>query len=249
MRLKEFITEIKIPEEIPKSVENDIIEFLLDRIMIRGRGFPGPWKKHKLLFKEFNANYSGKYPRQAFLYTICRTYSDVQKKIDFALEGYEIVNGRLNDVSSNVFNFPDQLQILDVSLAPPIGRISEVYIQDQKFSKFEDWLPHECKKLTITDSQITSLSGIDKFVKKCNKFIFEDNQKLITSGVLSLLKIEGLRSVEIHDRFNKHVGNDGLSIYGKLNRILNFHLQTGRPDILECQSDLLDAGLQDYAKV
>ena len=82
-------------------------------------------------------------------------------------------------------------------------------------------------------NNLTSLAGIHKIVKEIHGFAnFYDNP--IKSNVLGLMRIKGLTRVILA---NKQVEN-----------ILNKYL-TGDRDIIKCQSELLDAGLEEYAKL
>ena len=82
-------------------------------------------------------------------------------------------------------------------------------------------------------NNLTSLAGIHKIVKEIHGFAnFYDNP--IKSNVLGLMRIKGLTRVILD---NKQVEN-----------ILNKYL-TGDRDIIKCQSELLDAGLEEYAKL
>ena len=81
-------------------------------------------------------------------------------------------------------------------------------------------------------NNLTSLAGIHKIIKEIHGCAnFESNP--IKSSVLGLMRIKGLTRVFLD---NKQV------MY-----ILNKYL-AGDRDIIKCQSELLDAGLEEYAK-
>jgi hypothetical protein len=83
------------------------------------------------------------------------------------------------------------------------------------------------------NNKLTSLAGIHKIVKEihgCADF----NGNLIKSNVLGLMRIKGLTRVFLD---NEQVEN-----------ILNKYLKGDR-DIIKCQSELLDAGLEEFAKL
>lgn len=85
-----------------------------------------------------------------------------------------------------------------------------------------------------------SFEGINKTLKSCKK-IFLDNM-LIESHILGLLEVEDLKYVSLI--------NPG-SMHGDMIRaleILNKHLSRNK-DIFECQSDLIEAGLDRYAEI
>ena len=82
------------------------------------------------------------------------------------------------------------------------------------------------------NNKLTSLAGIHKIIKEIHGYAdFENNP--IKSSVLGLMRIKGLTRVFLD---NKQV------MY-----ILNKYL-AGDRDIIKCQSELLDAGLEEYAK-
>ena len=83
---------------------------------------------------------------------------------------------------------------------------------------------------------LTSLSGLDKVVPY--KVIGFENPQLIKSNVLSLLRIKQLVNIDLAGSFD-----DNLEWF----HILDNHLED--KDILQCQEDLIDAGLKDYAKL
>ena len=84
-----------------------------------------------------------------------------------------------------------------------------------------------------TNNKLTSLAGIHKIIKEIHGYAdFENNP--IKSSVLGLMRIKGLTKVYLD---NKQVMD-----------ILNKYLEGDR-DIIRCQSELLDAGLEEFAKL
>ena len=82
-------------------------------------------------------------------------------------------------------------------------------------------------------NKLTSLAGIHKIIKEIHGYAdFENNP--IKSSVLGLMRIKGLTRVYLD---NKQVMD-----------ILNKYL-AGDRDIIKCQSELQDAGLEEYAKL
>jgi hypothetical protein len=82
-------------------------------------------------------------------------------------------------------------------------------------------------------NKLKSLAGIHKIIKEIHGFAdFRNNP--IKSNVLGLMRIKGLTMVYLD---NKQVQN-----------ILNKYL-AGDRDIIKCQSELQDAGLEEYAKL
>jgi hypothetical protein len=86
------------------------------------------------------------------------------------------------------------------------------------------------------DNKLTSLQNIHTYLKKMNGEFYADNNP-IKSHVLGLLLIEGCSLVDLD---NKDVES-----------ILNKYLPTtkSRQAVIECQKELIEAGLEEYAKL
>jgi hypothetical protein len=83
-----------------------------------------------------------------------------------------------------------------------------------------------------SNNQLTSLKDIHKYIKSIGgNFYLVRNP--IKSHVLGLLKIKGLKSVELDNK--------------EVEKILNKYLPEG--DILDCQQELIEAGLDEYAQL
>ena len=83
------------------------------------------------------------------------------------------------------------------------------------------------------NNKIASLHNIHKQIKHLNGY-FNAKSNPITSHVLGLLLIDGLKGVWM----------DHLQV----ETILNDHIQGDR-DIFACQEELIEAGLEDFAKL
>jgi hypothetical protein len=85
------------------------------------------------------------------------------------------------------------------------------------------------------DNQLTSLAGIHKIIKKMNAFLAYKND--IKSHVLGLLMIPGCKSVELDNE--------------EVEKILNKYLPNtgGNQVVMKCQTELIEAGYRDYAKL
>ena len=96
------------------------------------------------------------------------------------------------------------------------------------YDRIEFYLPH---------SKPFTLANIDKHLPAA-KIISIENPEKIIGNVLGLLKIKSLQQVSWvgHGSMPKWIG------------IINDHLDGDR-DILQCQEDLIDAGLQQYARL
>lgn len=82
------------------------------------------------------------------------------------------------------------------------------------------------------DNRLTSLHNIHKQITMCKLMDFANNP--IKSHVLGLLKIKGLDIV----MFNNVSG---------LEKIISKYLPEG--DLIECQQELIEAGLEEYAQL
>jgi len=87
--------------------------------------------------------------------------------------------------------------------------------------------------------KIDTLSGIQKLITTMEEFRFDSDR--LPKGLLSLLKIEMLEKAEMVISGNTQEYNKAK----KAMAIINRYLPEGR--ILDCQSDLLDAELDEYA--
>lgn len=120
-----------------------------------------------------------------------------------------------------------------------------VVMGSKKLTKTEPWFPKSSGFIRISSCPNFSLSGIDKRVKSCDEFgIVGDDTK---GGVLGLLKINGLNFVRL-DLPNQSSENGE-----KLSEIVMKYLPAsktyGGGDILDCQSELIDEGFEEFAKL
>ena len=106
-------------------------------------------------------------------------------------------------------------------------------LDENNLSAYPDWAPKKVKTLSMRHNNFTSLSNLDKNLKECEKIDLRGNP--ITSHILSVFKIHGLNNIAI----------DNL----KVAHIVNKHLQSDDKDIFDCQEELIEAGLQDFAKL
>lgn len=96
--------------------------------------------------------------------------------------------------------------------------------------------------MTCFDSDFSSLKDIHKHIHQIDgnlSFVSLVATK-IKSNVLGLMLIKGLNKVLV----NNSAGKD---MFREVADIINKHLPGG--DIVECQSDLIDAGFEEYAKL
>ena len=91
-------------------------------------------------------------------------------------------------------------------------------------------------------TSLTSISGLGSHLKHCEELNFAGCP--IKSGVLSLFKIKGLTKVTFVEPGDSTPLDEDLT---KVEEIVNKHLASG--DAMECQDELLDVGLSEYAKL
>jgi hypothetical protein len=87
-----------------------------------------------------------------------------------------------------------------------------------------------------SDNQLTSLAGIHKIIKKMNG-TFYARRNDIKSHVLGLLMIPGCNEVRLDN--------------GEVQTILNKYLPNtgGNQWVMQCQTELIQAGYREYAKL
>jgi len=93
--------------------------------------------------------------------------------------------------------------------------------------------PSEVGDFYCRNNQLTSLHDIHKIIKKCKHFYCINNK--IDDSILGLLLIQGLLKVE---------GGDHPAF-----EILNKYLGKGKIGLYDCQTELTDAGFDDYAQL
>ena len=85
-------------------------------------------------------------------------------------------------------------------------------------------------------NQLTSLTGIHKILKQMNGTFFAAGNPL-KSNVIGLLLVKGCKEVILDNK--------------QVEEIMNRHLKSpfGNRRVLECQSEMLDAGLDEFTKL
>lgn len=106
----------------------------------------------------------------------------------------------------------------------------------------------------VSVNQLTSLKGIHKLVEEIRGPFYASNNPL-KSHVLGLLYIKGCTNVKLTDTLNRQSagassGNPESLKLEQVTHILNKYLPSkGHSSIIDCQSDLLDAGLDAFAQL
>jgi hypothetical protein len=118
---------------------------------------------------------------------------------------------------------------------------------NKNLSSLEGITPNIGKRLQLLgNKKITSLQGIDKFIKYIGElFIFDDN---IESHVLGILKIKGLSDGVFKEAIDSHVGYRMNKVnQSTLSKILNDHMKSR--SILACQQALMKSHLLEFAQL
>jgi hypothetical protein len=92
--------------------------------------------------------------------------------------------------------------------------------------------PKECESYVCSNNDLTSLHNIHKIISRIDKRLDLWGNP-IKSHVLGLLKIKDLKEVEL----------DNIEV----EKIINKYLPEG--NIIECQSELIEAGFEEYAQL
>jgi hypothetical protein len=112
-----------------------------------------------------------------------------------------------------------------------------------------DYLPETASSYILRGTGITSFAGIDKVIKQIRPNRQGDGEivipRTLTSSMLGLLKIPGLRTISYPANDRNKYSNDLRQAIG----IVYDHLQTEKRSILACQQDLMKAKLLEYAKL
>jgi hypothetical protein len=101
----------------------------------------------------------------------------------------------------------------------------------------------KCRELYLHRiANLTSLTDIEKYLSGITVHTIFISPATI-SGILGLLKVANLQMVEV---YNPKISRNEELISAL--KILNKHLYL-QTDMLDCQSDLIEAGLKDFAKL
>ncbi len=136
------------------------------------------------------------------------------------------------------------LNYCDLSQIPfMIDEVSEFFSVGHNLLKSFDNFPRTIgTTLDVQDNQITSLIGIHKKINECKGIILKGNP--ISEGGLGLLLIKNINHVVYEDKNMSTTPRGDLAL-----KIIHSYVQTegGRDCLLECQQELIDAGLDEFA--
>lgn len=162
-------------------------------------------------------------------------------------------------VSGNEVNYEN---ILDVSIigerakfpAPPFkfNFIKELVASNNRFTEIPGWFPDGAAHINISNNRITSLSGMDKIVKRIYDSLNITNNP-IQRGLLSLLKIETGPNFKIYNStiYKGFVVSKSSAELDMALRILTRYLKEppGNARIIACQSEMLDVTELDLSEL
>jgi|694.fasta_scaffold04879_19 hypothetical protein len=97
------------------------------------------------------------------------------------------------------------------------------------------------KTLNLSKNPITSLHGIAGKLTECTLLAIPDT---VRSHILGLLKVKGLKTVVTTEFLTK----DKVELFLML-KIVNKHLSSKNPNMIDCQRELIENDLDEYAEM
>lgn len=149
----------------------------------------------------------------------------------------ELTNGRLPEGIPEIINGTFRAggkELVSMVGGPKIVK-GQFNVRDNELSSFEG-APEQIQSIAnFSNNKFTSLKDIHKHIKKAAALNFYDND--IESHVLGVLLIDGLEDIGISQL--------------EISIILKKYLPNtrGMAAVVECQSELLDAGFEDFAQL
>ena len=137
------------------------------------------------------------------------------------IEGVRFFHAHSNELVSPLVGAPDDLEIFAV--------------WNNKLTSFEGF-PRFIKGMAANKNPITTLKGIHNHIKSCNNMAVD----IVESGYMDLFRIKDLQTIYIHE--------NGQRLDNELDVIINKHLKSPERDWMDCQEELIQAGLKRYAR-
>lgn len=135
-------------------------------------------------------------------------------------------------------------QLRNVKWDGRIIKCTEINFSNHEFTRLmiDPWWPKICEKIRISEKDGVKVyfSGIHNVVKECKSIIFMGGDITIEGGVLGLLLVDKLLKVDF---------NTGSDINWIIEQIINKNLGSGRQGVLAAQAELIEAGLEEHAKL
>lgn len=122
-----------------------------------------------------------------------------------------------------------------------------LYLRYNKIAKIDDFPTSVDGSIDLSNNQITSLVGIHRYFKNYLGWKIYLGHNPIEEGIIGLLLIQGLNKQKI-------IWSEGGGYYysHKLKdavEILNKYWGKGRAGVMECQEEMIDAGLDKFAEL
>jgi len=144
-----------------------------------------------------------------------------------------IINLANNEKLTSLKGLPSTLQTSQPKLASGL-----TITNCPQIKSFEGMPSNIQGSLNISYNGFTSLANLHKHVKKMKGSITIDDQ--ITSSILSVMLIDGVTKINLSS-------DDRGPLYTAV-QIINRHLQMSDPDPMDCKDELVQAGLQQFAR-
>lgn len=170
-------------------------------------------------------------------YEFCKSNQSIQVGYGDYFSNILVVGNRVSSFGNFcIYN-------LDEAGPPPfelatVETTFEIKSHAESLTEIPKWFPKTCKELIVAGANIGNLSNLGKVVKICGEIRIHNAENKVPTNWLSVCKIKGLRSFKV-------LGTDE-SI--QASNLLTDYIAAGA-DILDCQSELIDAGLEEYAKL
>lgn len=106
------------------------------------------------------------------------------------------------------------------------------------------WIPRRVNEMNLAFVQLHTLDGINEVLHECVTLNIRGN-RISSGGVLGLLLIDGLKQLNFDPAMCSRPAREALKIINQF--IENGSL--GKRAVIEAQSELLDAGLDEFARL
>jgi hypothetical protein len=110
---------------------------------------------------------------------------------------------------------------------------SDFYCFDNALTSLDGAPQSTGRYFECNNNKITSLEGIHKIIKKIGDTLFCSRNPIISGGI-GVILIEGLKKIEADQPAFK---------------IINRYVGQGKKGLLRCQDELIEAGLEEFAKL
>lgn len=140
------------------------------------------------------------------------------------------INGDFNASSNSLFNMKGGPDVV----------LGYLLLNNNKLKSFEGFPSIISRDLVIRNNNITTLKNIHKHIKQINGYLILDTDK-IKDSILGLFYIDGLKGVG--GASNDNTEPKWVDIF---NRVYG---EKGKKGIIDCQEELIEAGLDKFAEL